>query len=69
VREAGEKSFSVERSLRIARFKSGKYSIERPLHLGVAIALGSPSKDNPLNWKLSEFGLPSARLFNYAMIS
>ena len=51
VREAGEKSFSVERSLRIARFKSGKYSIERPLHLGVAIALGSPSKDNPLNWK------------------
>ena len=38
VREAGEKSFNVERSLRIARFKSGKYSIERPLHLGATIA-------------------------------
>ena len=63
VREAGEKSFSVERSLRIARFKSGKYSIERPLHLGVAIALGSPSKDNPLNWKLSEYGLPLGEAF------
>ena len=33
VREAGEKEFSVERSLRIARYKSGKYTIERPLHL------------------------------------
>jgi geranylgeranyl diphosphate synthase type I len=63
VREAGEKSFSVERSLRIARFKSGKYSIERPLHLGAAIALASPSKDNPLNWKLSEYGLPLGEAF------
>ena len=63
VREAGEKSFSVERSLRIARFKSGKYSIERPLQLGAAIALASPSKDNPLNWKLSEYGLPLGEAF------
>jgi len=63
VREAGEKSFSVDRSLRIARFKSGKYSIERPLHLGAAIALGNPSKDNPLNWKLSEYGLPLGEAF------
>lgn len=29
---------SVERSLRVARFKSGKYSIERPLHFGAALA-------------------------------
>jgi geranylgeranyl diphosphate synthase type I len=63
VREAGEKSFSVDRSLRIARFKSGKYSIERPLHLGAAIALGNPGKDNPLNWKLSEYGLPLGEAF------
>jgi geranylgeranyl diphosphate synthase type I len=69
VREAGEKSFSVERSLRIARFKSGKYSIERPLHLGAAIAQssqggqGSQSKENPLNWKLSEYGLPLGEAF------
>ena len=63
VREAGEKSFSVERSLRIARFKSGKYSIERPLHLGAAIAQSSQSKENPLNWKLSEYGLPLGEAF------
>jgi geranylgeranyl diphosphate synthase type I len=63
VREAGEKSFSVDRSLRIARFKSGKYSIERPLHLGAAIALGNPGRDNPLNWKLSEYGLPLGEAF------
>ncbi len=63
VREAGEKSFSVERSLRIARFKSGKYSIERPLHLGAAIALSNSIKDNPLNWKLSEYGLPLGEAF------
>ena len=28
----------VERSLRVARYKSAKYTIERPLHLGAALA-------------------------------
>lgn len=32
---------NVERSLKIARYKSGKYSIERPLHFGAALA-GAP---------------------------
>ncbi len=29
---------SVERALRVARYKSAKYTIERPLHLGAALA-------------------------------
>jgi len=63
VREAGEKSHDVERSLRIARFKSGKYSIERPLHLGATIALRDPAIRNPLTWRLSEYGLPLGEAF------
>ncbi len=34
-------SESIERSLKVARFKSGKYSIERPLHFGASLASGS----------------------------
>lgn len=34
-------SESVERSLKVARYKSGKYSIERPLHFGSALASGA----------------------------
>jgi geranylgeranyl diphosphate synthase type I len=34
-------SESIERSLKVARYKSGKYSIERPLHFGAALASGS----------------------------
>ncbi len=30
-------SQSIERSLKVARFKSGKYSIERPLHFGATL--------------------------------
>ena len=63
VREAGEKSHDVERSLRIARFKSGKYSIERPLHLGATIALRDPAIRTPLTWRLSEYGLPLGEAF------
>jgi geranylgeranyl diphosphate synthase type I len=53
----------VERSLRIARFKSGKYSIERPLHLGATIALRDPAIRTPLTWRLSEYGLPLGEAF------
>jgi geranylgeranyl diphosphate synthase type I len=63
VREAGEKSYNVERSLRIARFKSGKYSIERPLHLGATIALRDANLRTPLLWRLSEYGLPLGEAF------
>ena len=49
---------SVERSLKVARFKSGKYSIERPLHFGASLA-GRPE----LNKAYSDFGLPLGEAF------
>ncbi|MFM7491298.1 MAG: polyprenyl synthetase family protein [Actinomycetota bacterium] len=49
---------SVERSLKVARFKSGKYSIERPLHFGAALA-GKPD----FNDMYSRFGLPLGEAF------
>jgi geranylgeranyl diphosphate synthase type I len=60
IHEQTQKSSSVDRSMKIARFKSGKYTIERPLHLGAAMA-------NPIDKKimaaLSECGLPLGEAF------
>jgi geranylgeranyl diphosphate synthase, type I len=53
-------SESVERSLKVARYKSGKYSIERPLHFGAAIANKSPEKFYPI---YSAYGLPLGEAF------
>ena len=50
---------SVERALRVARLKSAKYTIERPLHLGAALAGGSPE----LAGALSDYGLPLGEAF------
>jgi geranylgeranyl diphosphate synthase type I len=50
---------SVERALRVARFKSAKYTIERPLHLGVALGDGSAS----LRSAFSSYGLPLGEAF------
>jgi geranylgeranyl diphosphate synthase type I len=50
---------SVERALRVARFKSAKYTIERPLHLGVALGDGSPT----LTSAFSSYGLPLGEAF------
>ncbi len=61
VREAGENSYSAERSLRIARYKSGKYTIERPLHIGAVI--GKPDAHAPLLDALSRYGLPLGEAF------
>jgi len=49
---------SVERSLKVARFKSGKYSIERPLHFGASLA-GKAE----FNETYSKFGLPLGEAF------
>lgn len=49
---------SVDRSLKIARYKSGKYSIERPLHFGAALA---DRKD--LFSTFSNYGLPLGEAF------
>lgn len=49
---------SVERSFKVARYKSGKYSIERPLHFGAALAGRSD-----LFKTLSNYGLPLGEAF------
>ena len=50
---------SVERALRVARFKSAKYTIERPLHLGVALGEGPAA----LTSAFSSYGLPLGEAF------
>ena len=52
-------SESVERSLKVARYKSGKYTIERPLHFGAA--LGNGKLD--LFETYSKYGLPLGEAF------
>ena len=48
-----------EEARRIARFKSGKYTVERPLHLGVALA----GRLDELALPFSRFGLPLGEAF------
>jgi geranylgeranyl diphosphate synthase type I len=50
---------SVERALRVARFKSAKYTIERPLHLGAALGDGTPE----LTAAFTGYGLPLGEAF------
>lgn len=50
---------SRETSSRIARYKSAKYTVERPLHLGAALASALPRLQEPL----SAFGLPLGDAF------
>jgi len=50
---------SVQRSLLVVRFKSAKYTIERPLHLGAALA----GAGGDLADALSEYGLPLGEAF------
>jgi geranylgeranyl diphosphate synthase type I len=51
----------VESAERICRYKSGKYTIERPLHLGAAIA--DPNGHHNLMDGLSGYGLPLGDAF------
>lgn len=51
--------FNLERSRKIARFKSGKYSIERPLQFGAALA----NDDRELRKVFSDYGLPLGEAF------
>jgi geranylgeranyl diphosphate synthase type I len=52
-------SESVERSLKVARYKSGKYTIERPLHFGAALGNGKPD----LFDTYSKYGRPLGEAF------
>jgi geranylgeranyl diphosphate synthase type I len=49
---------SLSRSMKIASYKSGKYTIERPLHFGAALA-GQPNKFEIY----SEYGIPLGQAF------
>ncbi len=49
----------VTRALRVARYKSAKYTIERPLHLGLALA-GGPAE---LRTAYSAYGVPLGEAF------
>ena len=51
----------VEQAERICRYKSGKYTIERPLHLGAALA--DPERFSELADGLSAYGLPLGDAF------
>ena len=52
---------AVARARRICRYKTAKYTVERPLHLGAALA--SPSSLDELAGPLSRFGLPLGEAF------
>ncbi len=57
-------TYSAERSLKVARYKSAKYSIERPLHCGIALALPQDGeRAELLSSHLSSFGLPLGEAF------
>lgn len=50
---------SVERAMRVVRFKSAKYTIERPLHMGAALAGAGPD----VLAAYSGYGLPLGEAF------
>lgn len=50
---------SVERALKVVRYKSAKYTIERPLHLGAALAGDDPA----VREAYSGYGLPLGEAF------
>jgi geranylgeranyl diphosphate synthase type I len=59
VLEQARGSGTVERALRVARYKSAKYTIERPLHLGAALAGG----DEDLGAAYTAYGVPLGEAF------
>jgi geranylgeranyl diphosphate synthase type I len=52
-------SSDVEQAMRVLRYKSAKYSIERPLHIGAALAGAGPGMHDAL----TRFGLPLGEAF------
>ena len=52
---------AIEYCERICRYKSGKYTIERPLHLGATLA--DPARAARLRPALSDYGLPLGDAF------
>ena len=59
VHEQSLATVDADRSLKVAKYKSGKYSIERPLHFGARLSHGS---DEALV-ALSRYGIPIGEAF------
>ena len=60
--EQTQKTTDLDRSIKVARYKSGKYTIERPLHIGAVLSeRHSPELLNVL----SGYGLPLGEAFQY----
>ncbi|WP_051342435.1 polyprenyl synthetase family protein [Pseudonocardia spinosispora] len=59
VAEQGARGLSVERAARIIRYKTAKYTIERPLHLGAVLA----GADAELLRVYSRYALPLGEAF------
>lgn len=60
IHEQTQRKTSTERSMKIARYKSGKYTIERPLHIGAAL---SQNPTEQVYAALSAYGLPLGEAF------
>ena len=56
-----KRSANPELARRICQYKSGKYTIERPLHLGAALA--APCEIAAISERLSAYGLPLGEAF------
>ncbi len=63
IHEQTQKNTSVDRSLKIARYKSGKYTIERPLHIGSSLAVTNLNSRKKLDDAYSAYGLPLGEAF------
>jgi geranylgeranyl diphosphate synthase type I len=61
--EQTRSTHTVERALTIARYKSGKYTIERPLHFGAALATTDKKVLAEVTSHLSSYGLPLGEAF------
>lgn len=57
--EQARGAFDLDESLRVARYKSAKYTVERPLQIGAAAAGAGPEHLA----KLTEFGIPLGEAF------
>ena len=53
----------LERAETVIRYKSAKYTIERPLQFGAALATGDGDEHGPVNAALSSYGLPLGEAF------
>ena len=58
---SAQRERNLNKAERVCRYKSGKYTVERPLHLGAT--LGAPEQADVLFEQLSDFGLPLGDAF------